>query len=275
MEVLTLLINKETTFNYKALVILNTLAYIAMIAINYLANYLPINDITTGEVSALYPNLFTPAGFTFAIWGLIYFLLGVFIAYQTIFLIKAGSRELGYVKRISYLFITSSLLNIAWLFAWHYLRIALSLGIMLLFLINLIILYYRLNTRVNGEDPGYTLTRIAFSVYLGWITIATIANATAFLVDIGWEGFGLSESLWMILISIVATGIVLIFMLKNRDWLYSSVALWAFFGIIYKRLITEPIESAVVLVLIICMLAITAGIVKILLYSRQWPRSLQ
>ncbi|MEJ6949471.1 hypothetical protein [Natronospora cellulosivora (SeqCode)] len=253
--------NEKSSLNYKLLVILNILAFIAMVVVNYLANALPINDITTGEVSELYPNLFTPAGFTFAIWGLIYFLLAVFVAYQLVYLIKG--RELNFVRRVSYLFLSSSLLNIVWIFAWHYLMIGLSLLIMILLLINLITLYYRIHA-ASREEPGLIISRIAFSIYVGWITIATVANVTVYLVSIGWQGFGLPDSFWMIILTIIATYIILRFMLKNKDWIYGLVGLWAFFGIVYRRLTTEPVEISVVIVLIIAMIAIAAGIIKII-----------
>ena len=253
--------NKDNSNNYKLLQVLNVVGFIGMIIVNFLANYLPINNMDTGEISDLYPNLFTPAGFTFSIWGLIYLLLAVFVVYQARGLWKSnGERE--YVQRIGYLFFTSSLLNLSWIFAWHYLKVGLSLVIMILLLVNLIVLYKKLNSN-QGQESGEGLARTAFSIYLGWITIATVANVTAFLVDIGWGRWGLSEVFWMIVITIVATVIVISFMLKNRDWIYSLVALWAYFGIIYKRLSVEPVKMSVVIVVALCMLAIIGGIFRI------------
>lgn len=254
------MIKEKRLFSYSLLLILNLLAFIAMVVVNYLANALPINDLTTGEISELYPNLFTPAGFTFAIWGLIYFLLGIFVAYQVVYLLKG--KELDYLRRISYLFISSSLLNIAWIFAWHYLMIGLSLLIMFLLLINLIVLYKGIHTPSQIE-PGLIVSRTAFSIYLGWITIATVANVTVYLVSIDWQGFGLPDSFWMIIVTIIAVIIILSFMLKNKDWVYGLVGIWAFFGIVYKRITTEPLELAVVVVLIMAILTIIGGIIKV------------
>lgn len=252
--------NSKKSLNYQLLILFNLLSYIAMVVVNFLANYLPINDLDTGEISEMYPNLFTPAGFTFSIWGVIYLLLGIFIVYQ-IFKLYKDNIKLDYIQRISYFFISSSILNIVWIFAWHYLQIGLSLIIMFLLLTNLLYLYRRLNSS-DIQENGFTLSKITFSIYTGWITIATIANVTVFLVDINWGGFGLSDSFWMIIITLLATAIVIRFMYQNDDWVYALVAVWAFFGIVYKRLTTEPVETAVVIVLIICMLTIIAGIVK-------------
>lgn len=262
------MINEQENSNYRLLQGLNIIGFITMVVINFLANYLPINGLDTGQISALYPNLFTPAGFTFAIWGLIYLLLGIFVVYQSKGILSKIGKQFAFISRISYLFFTSCLLNSAWIFAWHYLRIGLSLLIMISLLINLIVLYNRLNVS-KIKEKGEFLTRLAFSIYLGWITIATVANVTAFLVAIDWGGFGLPDVFWMIAVTIVATAIVISFMLKNRDWVYSLVAIWAYFGIIVKRLSTEPVETAVVIVVAICMLVIISGIVKIIINNRK------
>ncbi len=258
--------------NYKLFQGLNILGFIGMVLINFLANYLPINNLDTGYISDLYPNLFTPAGFTFSIWGLIYLLLGIFVVYQAKNILEKKPEELMFVNRIGYLFFSSCVLNATWIFAWHYLQVGLSLVIMLLLLANLILLYNRLiPTDSTGEGKINSLVKPAFSIYTGWITIATVANFTAFLVDMGWGGFGLSETFWMILITMVATVIVLVFMQTNRDWIYSLVALWAFLGIISQRLASEPVETAVIVVVVICMVIIAANIYRVITNSKPSP----
>jgi hypothetical protein len=259
------MINNEKSNNYRMFQILNVIGFVAMVVVNFLANYLPINDMDTGYISDLYPNLFTPAGFTFAIWGLIYLLLAFFVIYQAQIFGSKG-KQLNFVKRIGYLFFTSCLLNLSWIFAWHYLMVELSLVIMILLLVNLIVLYNKLNQNdTSNQGLGEVIIQVAFSIYLGWITIATVANVTALLVDWNWNGFGLSDVFWMIVVMLVATIIVIRFMFKNNDWVYSLVALWAYFGIAYKRLTVEPVETAVVVVVIICMIAIAAGIIKVII----------
>jgi len=251
--------------NHKVYQGLNILGFIGMVIVNFLANYLPINNIDTGEVSDLYPNLFTPAGFTFSIWGLIYLLLAIFVVYQGRNILEKNPAEYPFVNRIGFLFFTSCVLNSAWIFAWHYLQVGLSLIIMLLLLVNLIILYTRLNTPDSLDPPRVnTLVKPVFSIYLGWITIATVANFTAFFVDIEWGRFGLSETFWMIVITIVATGIVLAFINKNKDWIYGLVPIWAFIGIISKRLASEPVETGVITVVAICLIIIAINIFQIL-----------
>ncbi len=247
--------------SYGQFLILNLAGFVLMVLINFLANYLPINDMDTGFISDLYPNLFTPAGFTFAIWGLIYLLLGIFVIYQARGLFGGKGEPNIFVQRIGYWFFTSCLLNSAWIFAWHYLQVGLSLAIMVLLLINLLLIYNLINSVDNKrKKEGYLFIVPAFSIYSGWITIATVANVTAFLVDRGWGQFGLSEVFWMVIILLVATGIVLAFMFKNKDWLYSLVAIWAFFGIVVERLTAETVYGLVVFFVILCMVIIAGGV---------------
>ena len=259
----------DSSNNYRLLQVLNLLGFIVMVVVNYLSNALPINGLTAEEVSDKFYNLFVPAGFTFAIWGVIYLLLGIFVIYQALSIFTGNRRELSYVRKLSYLFFTSCILNSIWLFAWHYLRIGLALIIMVLLLLNLILIYRRLrNHEVKNERLG-TLVRGAFSIYIGWITIATIANVSAWLVSIEWGGFGVSEVFWMIVVLIVATAIVLRFMFKYWDWLYGLVAVWAFFGIISARLQDDPVQTLVVVMTAICLAVVAAGIGRLILWKKK------
>ncbi len=253
--------NLEQKGDYRLMQILNLAGFVLVVVINFLANYLPINNLDTGEISDMYPNLFTPAGFTFAIWGLIYLLLGIFAIYQARGLVGQPAEPNPLVKRIGYLFFISCILNSAWIFAWHYLQIGLSLLIMVLLLINLLVLYYQIHSVENKKkQKGYLFIAPAFSIYVGWITIATVANVTAFLVGRDWGAWGLSEVFWMVVITLVATGIVLAFMYKNRDWLYSLVALWAYFGIVVERATAEVVKWPVIVVVILCMAIIAYAV---------------
>ena len=168
-----------------SLSILNLLGFLGTVVVNALASILPINNMKTGELSDLYPNLFVPAGLTFAIWGLIYVLLAIFVVYQLIPSVRRDAQKVDFVQKIGLLFFISSLANIGWIFAWHYKIVPLSLALMLILLGCLIAIYLRLNIG-KSEAPKaekYSV-HLPFSVYLGWITIAAIANVTALLVDI-------------------------------------------------------------------------------------------
>ncbi len=220
-----------------SLAFVNLLFFIGVVVVNALATLLPINQITTGELSDMYPNLFVPIGLTFSIWGLIYILLGIFIIYQMVVAFKGGQQAERLFGKIGILFILSSVLNIAWIFVWHYQMIWASLLVMVLLLLSLILIYLRLNIGKSDALPSEKfLSHLPFSVYLGWITIATIANVTAFLVDIGWDRFGLSEQFWTVLVIIVGILITLAFLFTRNDLFYGLVVIWSLLGIFLNRL---------------------------------------
>jgi len=215
----------------------NILAVIFTIIVNGLANVLPIGGKNTGELSDNIPNLFVPAGITFAIWGVIYVLLILFAIYQARDLFKSEKIEMPYISQISFFFILASLANIIWIFLWHYEQVVFSLFAIILLFISLLMVYLRLDigkTPISVKDKF--LIHVPMSVYIGWITVATIANVTAVLVTIGWDGFGISEQIWTILVIVVAAVITILMLLTRKDSAYASVAIWAFLGIYIKRI---------------------------------------
>ena len=223
---------------------INLLAFIFMITMNYLANTIPINGKTTGQLSDQYPNLFTPAGITFSIWGIIYLLILVFI------IVQLWDSQQKLVASIGWAFVISSLLNGLWIVAWHYERTGLSVLIMLGLLASLIFI----NQRLAGMS--FSLTKLAFGIYLGWICIATIANITALLVSLNWGGFSIPAEVWTITLIAIGALIVMATMHRlNNPWLALAVA-WAFAGIIIKRQADYQsivIASAIGIVFVIAM----------------------
>lgn len=207
-------------------------SYLGMIVVNFLAVALPIAGKTTGELSDAYPNLFTPAGITFSIWGLIYLLLGVYVVY---YLIKKDEVNKGVFDKVAKLFILSSVANMAWIFAWHYEVVSLSVLIMLVMLVSLIMIAGIINKEKLSTKEEFCL-RLPFSVYFGWITVATIANITAFLVRLSWNGFGLAESIWTIIILLVGAAIGILRAVKDKNVYYILVFVWAYYGIYTKHI---------------------------------------
>jgi hypothetical protein len=211
------------------------IGYVAMIVVNYLANALPIGGVTTGQASDSYANLFTPAGVTFAIWGLIYLLLLAYTLHQFGFGQKKSQpgREKLFAT-INRFFLIISLANIAWIFAWHYGIIWLSVLIMLTLLWFLI----KIADVINIPKFSFTdtlLIRLPFSVYFGWITVATIANITVFLMSLGWNGFGIVEAVWAVIILLVGAGIGILRIWKDKNIFYGLVLVWAYGGIWLKH----------------------------------------
>ena len=220
---------------HKSLMLLANLAgFIVMITLNGLANALPINGVTTRELSDAYPNLFVPAGLTFSIWGLIYLLLLAFLIKQMVDVFN--NKDTEYLDKIGWWFALSSLANAGWILAWHHRQVFLSVIIMLFLLKCLVSIYHNLDIgRSAAGRPVKYLVHLPFSVYLGWITIATIANITAWLVDIGWGRFGLSEEFWTACMIILGAGLTLLVLYTRYDIFFSLVILWAFAGIYIKR----------------------------------------
>lgn len=219
----------------KLLAIGNAIAFVITVYVNGLANAIPINGKTTGELSDLYPNLFVPIGFTFSIWGVIYLLLLVFIIYQLIAAFGKTTNS-SFISRIGPWFIISAIANCSWILAWHYMLTGLSMIIMIVLLISLIKMYLNLrdNESTISKSERYAVL-VCFSVYLGWITVATIANATAVLVGLGWNGGGIDPSTWAMVMIIIASLIGVYFAWLKHDPFYALVIIWALYGIYFKR----------------------------------------
>ncbi len=201
----------------------NLVFFAGMIVMNYLANALPLGGKTTGELSDAYPNLFVPAGVTFSIWGVIYLLLAGFCVAQ--FSLKGAP----IAASLGWLFAVSCLLNGLWIVAWHYERVPLSLLVMVGLLVTLLLINLKL------KDQPLGLAKAAFGIYLGWISIATIANVTALLVRLKWGGFGIPQEAWAVIMIAVGAAIVAAAIVKLANPFLGLAVVWAFTGIILKR----------------------------------------
>ena len=202
---------------------LTLLLFAGMIFMNYLANAIPLNNRTTGELSNSFPNLFVPAGITFSIWGIIYLLLAGYCIIQ----FKNSNQQL--VGQIGWIFAVSCVLNGLWIVCWHYGKLPFSLLVMLGILVSLIYI------NILIKDIPFGLIKASFGIYLGWICVATIANTTTLLVNSKWNGAGISEEIWTIIMIAVATLIVSITLYKLNNPFIALSVIWAFTGIIIKR----------------------------------------
>ena len=254
-----------------SLAFLNLIGFIATVAINAMATLLPINNKSTEVLSDQYPNLFVPSGLTFSIWGLIYILLGIYVIYNLVVSFKKNPDRAGFVEKIGILFFISSILNIGWILAWHYEIVILSLIIMVALFVSLLIIYLRLGIGKSGARLAERgLVHIAFSVYLGWITIATIANTTALLVNYGWNGFGMSDQFWAVIIIAVGIIIAISVLFSRNDIFYCLVVDWAFLGILLKRLGDKSVDAqSVIITTIIGLALITLGILVQIIRRRK------
>jgi len=251
----------------------NLIAVIFTIIINSLANVLPIGGKNTGELSDNIPNLFVPAGITFSIWGVIYILITLFAIYLAKDLFRKEKSTTPFLQKISYFFILASIANIVWIFLWHYEQVILSLLAMVILFVSLLSIYLRLNiSKEKVSMKERLLIHTPISVYLGWITVATIANVTAVLVTIGWNGFGIIQETWTILIMIIVTIITILMIFIRKDFAYSAVIVWALLGIYLKRSVIDPIyglqtQIAYSAVIGIVIILIVSVIISLLQYS--------
>ena len=184
--------------------VLVIIAAFVTIIFNIAANALPLNGLNTGELSDLFQIFFVPAGYVFSIWGLIYLGLIAYAIYQVL----PAQRENPRLRSIGYLFILSCLANIAWLFLWHYEVFEFTLIAMGVLLLSLIAIYLRLDIgRGEVSNAEKWAVHVPFSIYLGWITVATIANTTQLLYYLGWNGWGISPELWAVIM--LAAGVII------------------------------------------------------------------
>ncbi|HEY0740921.1 MAG TPA: TspO/MBR family protein [Chryseosolibacter sp.] len=237
--------------NLRLLNIGNTLLFIAVLVVNFLANALPINGMNTGEVSRLYPSLFTPSGITFSIWSVIYLSLFAFVVYQW----KINDRS--YFASLSKWFILSCVLNITWILVWHNLLPAVSVIVMLLFLVVLIKLFRLVQQAPLESRKEYFLIRLPFTLYLSWICVATIANIAAWLAGLNIIQSVSTQTILTIVMMLVASALAIIIVLRFRDYAFPAVTIWALTGIALKGL--EMITHAAI--------AIALALAGVLLFS--------
>lgn len=239
--------------NRRILQHLNLGATIATLFINALSNTTILSKKNVAEISNLYPTSFTPAGYVFSIWGIIYTLLIIFSIYQ----ILPKQREKPFVNKISCYYIIGSIANIIWIILWVNEYIIPSTVMMLVLLVSLIAIYLRLNIgKTKTEKVEKLVVHLPFSVYLGWITVATVANVAISLKALNWTGLGLSDVLWTVLMITIATLITLISVFSRKDWGYSLVIVWAFIGIMVNQ---AEIQNIVI--------AAGAGVIIILCFN--------
>ena len=221
--------------------IANILSVVLALTVNILASTLPLNGQNTGEISDRFKVFFVPAGYVFAIWGVIYIGWIAFAVYQALPAQKENLR----LRKLGYLFALSGLLNAAWLFCWHYNQFGLSVLVMLGLLGLLIASYLRLDV---GRTPVGTAEKwcvdVPFSIYLGWISVATIANVTDWLYFVNWNGFGIAPEIWAVIMLLVASLVGVMMALTRRDSAYLFVFAWSFAGIAVKQAATPMVAYA-------------------------------
>ena len=208
--------------------------YLFTVTMNFLSNYLPFNGQTNGEVSDKLDVPFTPAGYVFSIWGLIYVLLAIWVIRG---FFKRYRNHSAYRTAFPW-FAISCVLNGTWLLAYQYEYFLLSVLIIVALFFDLLILY----RNIRKTCPHF-FDLFPFSIYLGWISVASIANISYYLTYLGWEEWGLSNTAWTVIMLTIATLIAAAISLKNKDWAYPLVFVWAFIGIVIRNATPYPTVS--------------------------------
>jgi len=220
---------------------INVVAVIVTLVVNGMANAIPLNGQTTAAVSDKFLVYFVPAGYVFAIWGIIYVALIAFGVYQAL----PAQRDNSRLNRVGYLFALSCLANSAWIFLWHYEFFPLTVVVMLSLLLLLIAIYLRLDIgRSRAKAAEKWCVDVPFSIYLGWISVATIANITDLLYYWKWDGFGINPQAWAIIMLIAASAISLAMSLTRRDIAFLLVIVWALAGIAVKQAAAPMVANA-------------------------------
>ena len=255
--------------NTKTLSVFNTMCFILAFLISNLSQLGIFGNKNIGDISHQYETLFTPSGTTFAIWGLIYLSLFVFCFYH---LAKAfNSAESNqfnkYTQSIQYYFVINNLAASAWVIAWLNEQLALSVILMLVQLITLLIINIRLN--LYNPHTSWTvklITQMPMSIYFAWICVASIANISAWLVSVNWNGAGISAAYWTIILIGLSALLTLFIIFVRRNLFFALVVLWALFGImqknkdagpvLYQNIIQAAITGMVIIVLAIIIQSI-------------------
>jgi hypothetical protein len=237
------------------------MAIIAVLIMNTLVNILPLNGVTTARVSDSYPNLFTLPGYVFSIWGVIYALAGVFMIYQA----RPSQRSEAYLTRISFLYLISAIANVSWLFAFQYSYgvpqlLILSPVPMTMLLLCLISMYLRLGIgRVHVPRTQKLAVHLPISVYLGWISLAIIANVASAL-NVLIPGIPMStQALWTVVVVVLALGITVLMVWTRSDLAFGLIVIWASIGIAFNRVAipivfdTSIATAAIVAILILAL----------------------
>ncbi|MDJ0794940.1 MAG: hypothetical protein QNI98_11950 [Woeseiaceae bacterium] len=219
----------------------NLVAFAVVILFNVLSNALPFNGQTQVAISARYPSLFTPAGFTFSIWGLIYLALLGFVIWQAL----PAQRDSAKIASVARLFQVNCAMNALWLVVWHYDLLVLSMLVMLVILVTLVLIYRRLLQSLEfAPFVEHLVLYLPFSIYTAWISVATIANASILQLARGWNDIGLSAIEWTLLKLAVAGAVGATMIVKVRDVPFALVIAWATYGISVKQSATPAVSAA-------------------------------
>lgn len=254
------------------LILINITGLSAVLVVNYLSVTLPLSGKTTAAISDEYPNLFVPAGQTFAIWGVIYLLLIIWAACQFAALFNASVKKAlePALQKIGLIFFSTCLYNIAWLLAFHWEQLLLSVFVMVMLFLRLVRLNYQTKSGFSANNSVEKwLMHVPFGIYWGWISVALIANITTFLVSINWDGFGQPNSFWAVLMIGIGAILAGLVVWSRNNIFYGLAVMWGLFGIYLKQSAMKD-DSNAQLVAITAVAGTLAVAIIALIRLRRW-----
>ncbi|GLB52696.1 hypothetical protein NBRC110019_17360 [Neptunitalea chrysea] len=219
----------------KRLAILNFLSVIVAIFIGYYTQAIHLNGNTMASLSTEYYNLFTPANYAFAIWGIIYLLL-VVSSVSHLILVFGKKQEPKFLLQSGYWFLIANIANATWVIVWLYELTGISVLVILVLLFSLLKIVQKTGIAFAPKiAPNVKRIHwVTFSIYSGWVAVATIANIAAYLVKLGWNGNPLSEAQWTILMITIAYCINIIILFRRNMIGFVIVGIWSLIAI-YMR----------------------------------------
>ncbi len=242
-------------------IFLDYLTLVGVLVVNTLAVALPLNGLTTKQISDSFDIYFVPAGYVFMIWGVIYLQLIIFLVYRSL----PAQRDNADLARIDKWLVFANLANMLWLLSFHYEQFVLALLFMLVLLASLIVIFLRLRIgRRRTKMPWRWIVEAPFAVYLGWVSVATIANATQVLDYIQWDGFGVAPETWFMIMVGVIVVLSALMSFTRRALEFNLVLIWALVGIALKfpkvHIVNYSAWGGAILVAFLAMVALAVPI---------------
>lgn len=243
----------------------NIIGLIAVVIVNAMANGIPLGGQSTGEISAQYPSLFTPAGYAFSIWGLIYLALLAYVVYQAL----PPQRQNVRLAKISKPWLASCGFNVLWIFCWHFDFIGLSLVAMLGILVSLLLVYRELGIATGPASRSRKIfVHLPFSIYTGWIAVATIANISALQTAMGLNDLFFSAIAWTLVKLGIAGAVGAVFICYRRDIAAALVVAWAAWAIGIKQFATPAVAGAAQALTCVVLLLVALEVIRSLRGAR-------
>jgi hypothetical protein len=234
------------------------IAILTTLTINILSNFFPPQGLNIGEIAntILRGVQITPANYAFAIWGLIY--LGL-IAYG-IYQFRPARQGDPIIRRVDSLLIIACIAQIVWVYLFTSRLFWLSVVAMLAILIPLIGAYLKLGIgKERASRERKWLAHVPFSIYLGWISVATIVNIASALYISAWDGWGISAEGWTAIMLVVGGGIAAIVAIQRADIAFTLVFIWAYVAIAIRQWDSPSIWITAIVVAIVLAALLVFG----------------